>query len=114
LDLAKDDLSDDERRELELIGKSEEAILSVRGATDAVMRQLEEWKLTNKLGIDSRRIEKVLKVVEKYSAIVNVAIQHHPDITALVWAGVRLIIQVRSSVRPCHRYDASDTESTLA
>jgi hypothetical protein len=49
---------------------------------------------TKMLGVESQQIEKVLKIVEKYMIIVDVAIQQNPDITALVWAGVRLMIQV--------------------
>ena len=40
------------------------------------------------------RMRKILKSLDKYSTIVDVAIQHHPDITALVWAGFRFILQV--------------------
>ena len=40
------------------------------------------------------RLGKILKSVDKYAAIVDTAIQHHPDITALVWAGTRTILQV--------------------
>ena len=41
-------------------------------------------------------LRKILKTVEKYSKIVDTAVQHHPEVTALVWAGVRAILQVRS------------------
>jgi hypothetical protein len=44
------------------------------------------------------KIEKVLQYAEKYCKIVDVAIQHQPDITALVWAGIRMSIQVCMSV----------------
>ena len=40
------------------------------------------------------KINSVLKVMDKYMAIGNIAIQHSPTITALVWAGVRLGLQV--------------------
>jgi hypothetical protein len=94
LSIANKTLQDDEKKELGLMSKSEEAMSSVRGTTDIVRKQLEEWKLGKNLGIENKTIEKVLKIVEKYFVIVDVAIQHHPDIIALVWAGVRLIIQV--------------------
>ena len=41
------------------------------------------------------RLGKVLKTMDKYATIVDVAIQHSPEVTALVWAGVRGILQVR-------------------
>jgi len=42
-----------------------------------------------------RRLRKVLKTVGSYARIVDRSIQHNPAITALVWAGVRAILQVR-------------------
>jgi hypothetical protein len=83
-----------EKKELELMIKSTEAMSSARETIDVVRKQLEEGRLLKKLGVNNKTIEKVLKIVEKYMGIVDVAIQHHPDITALVWAGVRFIIQV--------------------
>ena len=41
------------------------------------------------------RLGTVLKTMDKYATIVDVAIQHSPEVTALVWAGVRGILQVR-------------------
>ena len=40
------------------------------------------------------RMTKILKSLDKYLTIVDVAIQHHPDITSLIWAGLRFILQV--------------------
>ena len=40
------------------------------------------------------KMYKALQYVNKYSTIVDVAIQHQPCITALVWAGMRTVIQV--------------------
>lgn len=40
------------------------------------------------------RLGKILKGVDKYAKIVDTAIQHHPDITSLVWATARTILQV--------------------
>jgi hypothetical protein len=40
------------------------------------------------------KLDKVLQYVERYCKIIDVAIQHQPDITALVWAGMRTCIQV--------------------
>ena len=41
------------------------------------------------------RLGTVLKTMNKYATIVDVAIQHSPEVTALVWAGIRVILQVR-------------------
>ena len=45
-----------------------------------------------------------LRKVERYCKIVDIAIQHHPDITALVWAGIRFALDVCPSLLPysCH------------
>ena len=42
----------------------------------------------------SKTMSNILQHINKYCAIVDIAIQHHPDITALVWAGARTLIQV--------------------
>ena len=47
------------------------------------------------------KINSVLKVMDKYVAVGNVAIQHSPKITALVWAGIRLGLQA-SENSPLH------------
>ena len=46
----------------------------------------------------SGRLRKILKTIESYAKIVDTAIQSNPAITALVWAGVRAILQVRLNV----------------
>ena len=40
------------------------------------------------------KMYKTLQYINTYSKIIDVAIQHQPCITALVWAGVRTVIQV--------------------
>ena len=42
----------------------------------------------------SKNMYNILQYINKYCAIANVTIQHQPEITALVWAGARTIIQV--------------------
>ena len=41
------------------------------------------------------RLGKILKVVEKYSKVVDIAVQCNPQVSALVWAGVWAIMRVR-------------------
>ena len=57
----------------------------------------------------SKNMNKILQYINKYCAIVDVAIQPHPNITALVWAGARTIIQVCSEL-----VLARSTHSSLA
>ncbi len=42
----------------------------------------------------SESVTRILKSLDKYTQIVDVAIQHSPEITALVWASARFILQV--------------------
>ena len=49
------------------------------------------------------RFGKVLKCVEKYSKIVDTAIQVNPQVAALVWAGIWGIIRVCTCQMNCFR-----------
>jgi len=42
-----------------------------------------------------KRMKNLLQTFSKYAAIIDVAVNHSPRITALVWAGIRLTLQVR-------------------
>ena len=46
----------------------------------------------------SKTMNQTLQNINKYCLIVDTAIQHHPDITALVWAGARTLIQVSRTI----------------
>jgi hypothetical protein len=48
----------------------------------------------NSMDGSATKMDKILGYVNKYCTIIDVAIQHQPQITALVWAGVRTCIQV--------------------
>jgi len=50
------------------------------------------------------RMKDLLQTFSKYAAIVDVAVQHSPQITALVWAGIRLTLQVRGRLLFAHGY----------
>ncbi|KAF8421781.1 hypothetical protein EV426DRAFT_188583 [Tirmania nivea] len=56
-----------------------------------------QWRYLDRQGNEVAWVEhlgKILKSVDKYAKIVDIAIQHHPDVTSLVWAGARAILQV--------------------
>ncbi|KAI5804812.1 hypothetical protein DFH27DRAFT_386729 [Peziza echinospora] len=40
------------------------------------------------------RIQNVLKTIDGYAKIVDTAIQHSPEVTSLVWAGARAMLQI--------------------
>lgn len=84
----------DAKKELELVVGLGGGVLSALDEISATRKMLKQRKSIRIVRVDSERINKMLMVIDKYSAIVDVSIQHHPDITALVWAGVRLVIQV--------------------
>ena len=54
----------------------------------------------NKAFMTRGRVHSILKKVEKYVKIGDTAIQHHPEIVALIWAGLRMTLQV-SWHSPC-------------
>lgn len=59
-------------------------------------------KYADTIGPVQRNLEKVFERIQVYSSIVDVAIQHDPHITALVWGAVRLILQVNEGHRKIH------------
>jgi uncharacterized protein YaaQ len=66
----------------EIVVKLENKKLSAKNELESIKFLLKEKKATKIVGVESQRIEKILKIIEKHMIIVDVAIQHHPDITA--------------------------------
>lgn len=52
------------------------------------------WFRINDKGEKIFFVEKVVFQLERYAQIGDVAIQHNPDVVALVWAGFRFLLQV--------------------
>ena len=44
------------------------------------------------------RVYNILRKIEKFAKIGDIAIQHHPDVVALVWASLRMLLQVCDSI----------------
>ena len=73
----------------------DEEIDLIREARDGLTdKQMIIQRSDGRVIIVREKINSVLKVMDKYMAIGNIAIQHSPTITSLVWAGVRLGLQV--------------------
>ena len=73
----------------------DEEIDLIREARDGLTeKQMIIQRSGGRVIIVREKINSVLKVMDKYKAIRNIAIQHSPTITSLVWAGVRLGLQV--------------------
>jgi len=66
---------------------------SANGVIKLTIGDLQSIIQKNSGGVE--RFGKILKTVEKYAKIVDTAIQHSPEFSSLVWAGVRAIVQVR-------------------
>ncbi|KAF8456498.1 hypothetical protein BDZ91DRAFT_786175 [Kalaharituber pfeilii] len=64
-----------------------------RNLIEAIIEDLKETQADARKQHWHESIGKILKSVEHYARIMDVAIQHSPRITALVWAGVRLIMK---------------------
>ena len=84
-DLLKKRLTPEEVEEIRWDGTTEE---QAKAVVEEVQKSLEgKPEHTGKM-------YKTLQYINQYSKIIDVAIQHQPCITALVWAGVRTVIQV--------------------
>ena len=68
---------------------STENIQAVLEALNTAQGEDQKVKLIGK-----DRLRRILRGVEKYTKIVDSAVQHSPEVTALVWAGIRGILQV--------------------
>ena len=65
------------------------------GSVGSTAKIIEDLKTTlHDRNQHSKTASNILQHINKYCAIVDIAIQHHPDITSLVWAGARTLIQV--------------------
>ncbi|KAF8456481.1 hypothetical protein BDZ91DRAFT_745385, partial [Kalaharituber pfeilii] len=73
----------------------DDAIKDLQCAQEKTKR--DRWTYTNRHGEEvevAKRIQRILEGAEKYANIVDIAIQHSPEITALVWAGARAILAI--------------------
>ena len=90
LEIAQNRLSKENLPPLELHAHSSQSANEIAQET---MRDLQQVIDTNQNG-HGTVARKVQVVFNKYIGIVDVATQHSPEITALVWAGIRGILQV--------------------
>ena len=79
----------------ENIGVVVEALVAVQ-EDDKKKRWSYTWR--GKEVVVVERLGKILKSMEKYTKVVDTAIQSNPQVSALVWAGIRVIMQVRIDV----------------
>lgn len=92
------ELTDKQRDTLKAFGVENTNSLEVEIATlqslgDGCTTYLSLGK-DNKPIMTRATIHKILKKMEKYAVIGDIALQQNPNIVALVWAGVRFCLQV--------------------
>lgn len=97
---AVDELTDKQRKTLETfrignIKTFEAEIKTLRSLKDGCTNNLSPGPTDKKPIMTRVRIHNILKKMEKYAIIGDIAIQQNPNIVALVWAGVRFCLQVR-------------------
>ena len=104
LDIAKKTLCDNNLPPLDIINltsqSAEENIEAVVNALNTLQQdeKRKRWKYTwrGKEVIIVENLGKILRCVEKYSRVVDTTLQGSPQVSTLVWAGVRAIMQVRT------------------
>ena len=90
----------------------EESIEAVINGLDTLQKdeKKKRWRYTwrGREVIVVERLGKILKIVEKYSKVIDTAIQSDPGVTSLVWAGVWAVMRVRTlngvdslKLKPC-------------
>ena len=107
LEIAKQKLSDKNLPPLDLTNitsqSAEENIEAVIKTLITIQKddKRKQWSYNwrGKEVIVVEHLGKFLKTAEKYSKVVDTAVQSNPEVTALVWAGIRAIMQVRMSFR---------------
>lgn len=67
---------------------------SLTEAVDELKAQISSHCVHGNQSDTARRFEKFLRILDKYGQVVDVYIQHSPEVTALVWGSVRLMIDV--------------------
>ena len=103
LEIAQKKLSDYNLPPLDLTNltsqSAEENIQAVINALNTFQEdnQKKQWSYTwhGKEVIIVKRVGEILRSMEKYSKIVDTAIQTNPQVSALVWAGILAIMRVR-------------------
>ena len=91
IDLAQEKLKEKKLPLLELSDPTCKSVADISSTVGELKRTIDQGG--NGPGVGCLR--KILKTIASYGRIVDTAIQHNPAITALVWAGIRAILQVR-------------------
>ena len=108
LELAFDDLSDPQKAVLQGYGlgndtdgdpseRFKQQLQKIRKLGDQCSNEPKEVG-NGKPFLTRGRVYNILRKIEKFAKIGDIAIQHHPDVVALVWASLRMLLQVCYSI----------------
>jgi hypothetical protein len=64
-------------------------------------RDESKWRYTKKDGeviVLRDSFDRIIEGFTKYADCISIAIQHQPEVTSLVWAAARFLIQVRNAL----------------
>lgn len=92
-------LSDEDRQNIDSSRTDKLAILNDLLATVEAKKKIcieKRWKYKTKDGevVIRDKLEKVVKWVDKFKGVGDVAVQYDPAHASLAWAGVRFVLQV--------------------
>jgi hypothetical protein len=92
-------LNEDERSQVDIDRLSSCTVQSVLEEADRAHAERDEskWRYTKKDGevvILRERFDKIVEGFTKYAGCISIEIQHQPEVTNLVWAAARFLIQV--------------------
>ena len=96
-----DTLTKDEKKRIGTSTNNKHSIISC--TLNDLLKETEtaNEKYFDEPGPFRKKVESILTTIEQYAHIIDVLIQHHPDITALVWGSMRGLIGVRKSLADC-------------
>jgi len=97
--IAKDQLSENERKQFDLSAAGNDSIESAISAAKDAQKAAKEkrWVYRNEQGnevVVMERVGKILRGMETYAKVVDILVQSSPKISALVWGSARFILQV--------------------
>ena len=108
LELAFDELSDSQKAVLQSYGigndtggdpseRFNQQLQNIRKLGDQCSNEPRELE-NGKPFLTRGRVYNILRKIEKFAKYGDIAISHHPDVVALVWASLRMLLDVCDSI----------------
>ena len=107
LQIFNDTLTKDDKKRVSTPTNNKHPVIS--STLDELLKETEaaKDKCLGKPGPFRKKLESILTTIEQYAQVIDVLIQHHPDITALVWGSLRGLIGVWNSLADCIKYSST-------